>query len=297
MKNTSKSSTRKITREEYQKKIRKKYRKVRLRPWFFVTLVCFFVIVIIVNIKLLFDWNNDNKKISKLENELEDVIDITEIDNNGQFINPPEDQESDYWYYVKFPFYNVEFEDLLKKNPDTVGFINVKNTNINYPIVQAKDNDYYLNHAFDRSYNEAGWVYLDYRNSADFSDDNTIIYGHGRLNKTVFGSLKDLLTDKWQQDKDNYVINISTPSIDYVYQIFSIYTIESESYYITPTFSNSDSKVKWLKSMKDRNTSIISSVINRHDKVITLSTCLNDEGGRIVVHAKLIKQYTRKTAN
>lgn len=57
------------------------------------------------------------------------------------------------------PFYDVDFSQLLKKNLDTVAFINVKGTNINYPIVQTKDNDYYLTHAFDKSYNEAGWVF------------------------------------------------------------------------------------------------------------------------------------------
>lgn len=297
MRSNFKSSTDRMTREKYQKNLRKKMRKTRLRPWFFITLVCFFLSIIIMNLSLLFNWGKDNKRISDLETQIEDTIEIVENNGEGQLVNPPEDKDSDYWYYVNVPFYDVDFSDLLKKNSDTVGFINVKNTNINYPVVQTEDNDYYLSHAFDKTLNDAGWVYLDYRNSSNFTDDNTIIYGHGRLNETVFGSLKKLLTDNWQKNKDNYIINISTPDVNYVYQIFSIYTIESETYYITPSFSELDSKNKWLNTMKERNMSTINTEINQYDKIITLSTCLNNDGGRIVVHAKLIKQQTRKTAN
>ena len=297
MRSNFKSSTDRMTREKYQKNLRKKMHKTRLRPWFFITLVCFFLSIIIMNLSLLFNWGKDNKRISDLETQIEDTIEIVENNGEGQLVNPPEDKDSDYWYYVNVPFYDVDFSDLLKKNSDTVGFINVKNTNINYPVVQTEDNDYYLSHAFDKTLNDAGWVYLDYRNSSNFTDDNTIIYGHGRLNETVFGSLKKLLTDNWQKNKDNYIINISTPDVNYVYQIFSIYTIESETYYITPSFAELDSKNKWLNTMKERNMSTINTEINQYDKIITLSTCLNNDGGRIVVHAKLIKQQTRKTAN
>ena len=66
-------------------------------------------------------------------------------------------------------------------------------TNINYPVVQTNDNEYYLGRAFDKSKNDAGWVFMDYRNDVNNLSDNTIIYGHGRLDKTVFGSLKNAL--------------------------------------------------------------------------------------------------------
>lgn len=298
MKKHLKNNGSKTTRCEYQAEQRKVKRKTRLRSWAFFLLCFIFSGILIFNLFIIFDWGKDNKKINDLEDEINKIVEVKEIDDEGEVINPPAvEVESDYWYYVNVPFHDVDFTQLLEKNPDTVGYINVRGTNINYPIVQTNNNDYYLTHAFDRSKNDAGWVYLDYRNDKEFNDDNTIVYGHGRLNKTVFGSLKNLLTKNWQSNKENYVITISTPTMNYVYQIFSIYTIESETYYITPKFDDSIKKMNFLNTMNERNTSGITTELNEFDKIITLSTCLNDNGWRIVVHAKLIKQQYKETTN
>ena len=282
-----------INREQYQQKLRRKKRRLRPRLWFFIVLLIVFITMIIYSCSTLFNWNKDNRNVKKIEEIIENNVQPVEKKEQGKLINPPSETDSDYWYYINIPFYDIDFSKLLNKNPDTVAFIHIPNTNINYPIVQANDNQYYLNHDFDKSKNDAGWVYMDYRNSSNFFDDNTIIYGHGRVNKTVFGSLKDTLTDKWQSDKSNYVIQISTPSTNFVYQIFSIYTIESESYYITPAFSTNEKKEIWLSTMKERNITPINTNININDKVITLSTCQNNNGGRIVVQGKLIKQQPK----
>lgn len=290
-------SNKKLTRTKYQKQRRKKMRRTRLRPWAFVMFCSIFIVIIVVNLFTIFDWGKDNKKIVTLEEEIEKIVVVKEVEEEGEPVNPPVKlPESDYWYYIKVPFQDVDFTGLIQKNPDTVAYINVKGTNINYPVVQSINNDYYLSHAFDKSKNDAGWVYLDYRNNKQFTDYNTIIYGHGRLNKTVFGSLKNLLNKSWQNNKDNYTMTISTPNVNYVYQIFSIYTIQSETYYIKTKFNSDDSKNEWINTMNQRDTSIIDSPANINDKIITLSTCLNDDGGRVVVHAKLIKQQTKETA-
>ena len=85
----------------------------------------------------------------------------------------------------------VDFNELLKKNPDTVGWIEVKGTNINYPIVQTTDNSYYLTLMLLMALkNEAGWVFMDYRNDPVNFNQNTILYAHSRLTGSMFGSLK-----------------------------------------------------------------------------------------------------------
>lgn len=275
-------------------KNKKKIKSIRLKPLPFILFILLFSSIIIINLKNILNWEKDNQEIKKIETNIEEEIKIEIIEEEGEIINPPKVKESDYWLYIKVPFQNVDLSALKEKNNDTVGFINVKNTNINYPIVQTTNNDYYLNHAYDKSYNEAGWVFMDYRNN-NFNDFNTIIYGHGRLNKTVFGSLKDLLKDSWQSNKDNYTLTISSLTMNYVYQIFSIYTIDAESYYIKTEFDNNEEKFDWITEMNNRNTSIIYSPANINDKIITLSTCLNNDNRRIVVHAKLIKQQTKET--
>lgn len=284
---------RKEKRYQYQKKLKTKKAKTKLRPWAFWTLFIFFSTLLVFPMLIFYSWHDDNKNIENIEQKLDDIVDITTTEEQGDLINPPEDKNDDYWYYTTLPFYEVDFTELLKKNSDTVAFIHIPNTNINYPIVQSNDNSYYLTHAFDKSKNDAGWVFMDYRNQNNFTDDNTIIYGHGRVNKTVFGSLKNLLTESWQSDKSNYVIQISTPTTNYVYQIFSIYTIDAESYYIIPSFATSQSKQTWISTMQKRNQAIQGANVSINDKIITLSTCQNNAGGRIVVQGKLIKQQTK----
>ena len=281
----------KMTRVEYQKKLRRK--RMRLKPVPFAILILICSSIFIFSLYTLVTWQLDNNKIKNLRSEIDDISNGEFIKDKGDAFNPPDDKDSDYWYYIDLPFYNVDFDELLKKNKDTVAFIHMENNNINYPVVQSKDNSYYLTHAFDKSYNEAGWVFLDYRNNINSLSFNNIIYGHGRLNKTVFGSLKDTLDKKWQSNKDNLAIYISTPNENMIFQIFSIYTIKSESYYINTLFNNKNEKSKWLDTMIQRNTSAINTSVDTNDKILTLSTCLDDNGGRVVVQAKLIKTQKR----
>ena len=138
----SQSKKKKLTRTKYQSQRRKKMRRTRLRPWAFVVFCSIFVVIIVVNLITIFDWGKDNKKINDLEDEIQEIVEIKEIEDEGETVNPPVEKESDYWYYVKVPFYDVDFTGLLEKNNDTVAYINVRGTNVNYPVVQTSNNDY-----------------------------------------------------------------------------------------------------------------------------------------------------------
>ena len=268
-------------------------KKKRLRPWVFYLLIIIFSSILVFSSYQIYKWHKDNQNIKELKKDIDTDIKPKENNEQGELVNPPDDKNSDYWYYINLPFYEVDFSELKKKNSDTVAFIHMNNTNINYPVVQTSNNDYYLTHAFDKSKNNAGWVFMDYRNTLSPLSDNVVIYGHGRVNKTVFGSLKDTLSKSWQKNKDNFVIWLSTPNENLLYQIFSIYTIQSESYYISTDFATDTDKQNWLNTMKQRNTASIDTPVDVSDNIITLSTCQNNNGGRIVVQAKLIKRQTR----
>lgn len=280
-----------MTREEYRKV--KKKKKIVLKTWVLKVLIILFSLALIFSLLKIYFWTQDNKKIANISKEINEIVTPTPIEDEGELINPPEDKANDYWDYVKLPFYEVDFTALKEKNPDTVAFIHMQGNNINYPVVQTDNNDYYLKHAYDKSKNSAGWVFMDYRNNITTLSDNTVIYGHGRLDETVFGSLKNALTKTWQANKENYVIWLTTEKENLVFQIFSIYTIPSENYYIETDFSNSADKEKWLNTMKERNTTSFDTSVNTNDKILTLSTCQNNNGGRIVVQAKLIKRQSR----
>ena len=282
------------SRSEYQKKKRRK-KKLRFRKWVIVVFLIFFLSIFAVSINQVYQWLKDNKEI---ENISDDVVKDTKVKEkedteNTENVNPPDNKDNDYWNYIKMSLLEVNFNELLTKNPDTVGWIQVKGTNINYPIVQTTDNSYYLNHAFDKTSNDAGWVFMDYRNDAVNFNQNTIIYAHSRYNGTMFGSLKNILNSSWYTNKDNHIIRLSTPTENTMWQVFSVYTIPKESYYITPSFNTVDSYSEFLNTIKGRSEVEFSGTVNTNDKVLTLSTCQDNFGNRIVMHAKLIKRETR----
>ena len=282
------------SRSEYQKKKRRK-KKLRFRKWVIVVFLIFFLSIFAVSINQVYQWLKDNKEI---ENILDDVVKDTKVKEkedteNTENVNPPDNKDNDYWNYIKMSLLEVNFNELLTKNPDTVGWIQVKGTNINYPIVQTTNNSFYLNHAFDKTSNDAGWVFMDYRNDAVNFNQNTIIYAHSRYNGTMFGSLKNILNSSWYTNKDNHIIRLSTPTENTMWQVFSVYTIPKESYYITPSFNTVDSYSEFLNTIKGRSEVEFSGTVNTNDKVLTLSTCRDNFGNRIVMHAKLIKRETR----
>lgn len=278
--------------ENKNKLSKKKKRKIKKWVWI-ILFIIFFIITIISLIQILL-WMKDNKNTSNLNKEIISSVKIEEIeeDDNIEIIGEDKEEEtSDYWYYIKFPLIDVDISKLKEKNADTVGWINVNNTNINYPYVQYKDNDYYLTHSFDKSYNEAGWVFMDYRNNSDLNNKNTIIYAHSRLDKTMFGSLSKVLKKDWYSNKDNHIIRIATEDGSSLWQIFSVYKIEVESYYITTDFASDEEYLKFLDTIKDRSIYNFNTNLSSEDKILTLSTCYSDNV-RTVVHAKLIKKST-----
>lgn len=276
------------------KVVKKRLRKDRV---FLLVLPLFFSTIFIFSAFKVIEWlsdnNNTDKVIEKINNDVK-VDEVKDNDNTEVIDEEPTEPEkvSDYFYYITYPLINVDFESLLKTNNETVGWINVNNTNINYPFVQGINNTYYLNHSFDKSYNSAGWVFMDYRNNKEMNNKNTILYAHGRIDKTMFGSLYKTQYPAWYQNRSNHIIRISTPSVNMSYQIFSVYKIEEESYYIQTDFTSDDVYLEFLNTIKERSKYDFNVVLGESDKIITLSTCANDKE-RYVVHAKLIKKSER----
>ena len=252
---------------------------------FFLVMLIVFLFSLIKVIMWIIDNNNTNDIIKKVANTYE--INEKNYDNEV-IIN--ENEKDIYFDYMNLKFIDVDINKLKTFNPDTIGFIKVMGTNITYPFVQTLDNDYYLNRSYDKTYNNAGWIFLDYRNN-EFNDKNTIIYGHGRINGTMFGSLKDTLKSSWQNNKDNYIIKISTEKENSIWQIFSVYKIATTSDYLQTTFSDNEFE-SFISLIKGRSSYNFETNVTNEDKVLTLSTCYNDND-KMVVHAKLIK-YVQK---
>lgn len=251
---------------------------------------------------IIINWFIQGLSINSLSHSLTEDAPIVEIlDGDLVNIEAPEpeieeeysNKQSMYWQYLNTPLSSVDFTNLLKQNKDTVGWLIVNNTNVNYPVVQTTNNDYYLKHAFDRSSNSAGWVYADFRDDFNTLSKNTVIYAHGRKDKVMFGSLTNTLNAKWYQNKENQIIQFSTLKYNTMWQIFAIYKIKAESYYITTDFSSEQSFEEFIQTMKSRSIYDFGIDLNKDDKLLTLSTCYNDNGVRLVVQAKLVKIQER----
>ena len=277
--------------------VKKSVKKKKIKMILFSFLFIIFAIGLIISLLEIFFWNNDNNNVLKISEDISKNTEVKMVDDdkNTEVIEDKSlknDKNNSYWQFIKMPLIDVDIDSLIKQNSDTVGWININNTNINYPFVQAKDNKYYLTRAFDKSYNEAGWLFLDYRNSKDFSNKNNIIYGHSRLNKTMFGSLHNVLSSNWYNNKNNHIIRLSTQNEKTMWQIFSVYKVPVETYYLTTDFDNSSSYSKFLKTIKDRSVHSFGVNVSSSDKILTLSTCSNNNK-RVVVHAKLIKRSSK----
>ena len=253
---------------------------------------------------ILSRWINQNRKIMLLTEDILNSTDLVSQNPNEntqdiRFIIYPVDGmpvaelpepggPNDYYDFADTNYMNINFSDLISKNTDTVGWIQVPGTKVNYPFVQAKDNAYYLKKAFNKKSNAGGWIFGDYRNDMNTLKKNTIIYGHNITNKTMFGSLPNVLNKNWQNKKDNHYIKMSTPSRNMIFKVFSTYMTDPITDYIRTTFANDQEYQEFLNTMKKRSNYDYKESLTTDDFVLTLSTCDSTGKKRIVVQAKLV---------
>lgn len=287
MKAVKRMKKRKETRTSRRRKA-----QFKKRSWIVIFIISIFIFSF--SLYKIYGWNQDNQKTEQEIKKIEKTVKIKEVKEteNVNHVNEPKDKNDDYWDYIKLPLIDVDFKDLKEKNNDTVAFLKVNGTNINYPVVQTDNNNFYLNHSFHKNKNEAGWVFMDYRNQLDTLDSNTIIYAHGRWDTTMFGSLKNVFKSSWYQNTDNHVVYLSTEKMNSLWQIFSVYKIKTETYYLTTNFGSDSSYQKFLNTIQKRSAYPFQASLNTKDKILTLSTCYNEKE-KVVLHAKLIKEQKK----
>lgn len=275
--------------------MRKKRYKYKLKPKIKNAILKFnlviFLVIFIISIRNILVWNNDNKSNIKETNEIMNKVDIVEKEDEETveiIENIDEPEESMYYSYIKIKLIDVNFDELKNINNEVVGWIKVEGTTINYPFVHTSNNDYYLNHSFDKSSNGAGWVFMDYRNKINLNNKNTILYAHGRTNGRMFGNLKNILSNNWLNDKNNFVVKLSTDKENTLWQVFSVYRIDNTNDYIQTEFSDENEFLDWGNMLLNRSSYNFNTSLNSSDRIITLSTCYNDSE-KVVLHAKLIK--------
>ena len=251
-------------------------------------------LLIFSTVKII-NWLNDTPKTQNIIKEIEETTKIIEYESDeAEIIESDEHPDTPYWNFIKMNLIDVDFDELKSINSDTVAWLYVGGTNVNYPVVQTTDNDFYLDHSFDKTKNKAGWLFMDYRNNSSNYEKNTIIYAHNRKDKTMFGTLKNVLAAVWYEDINNRVIKMSSENINTLWQIFSVYTIETTNDYIQTTFNTDNEFQEFIDLIKSRSTANFNTKVSTNDKILTLSTC-HGNTKKLVVHAKLIKQEIKTT--
>lgn len=252
----------------------KRFRKEKLSnniKKIIITIIFFiFVLIMIISGIKIFEWLQENKKNKEIIDEIKNTVSIDESIGN---VNK----------------YNVDFKALKQKNSDTIAWLKVNGTDIEYPVVKTTNNDYYMTHSFDKNYNTAGWVFIDYKNKLDGTDNNMVIYAHNRRDGSMFGTLKNILTQEWQNNKENFIIPFITENEKSEYQVFSVYEIESEDYYITTNFATNSEFQEFINKIKARSEKDFNIDVTTDDSILTLSTCADNNKYRVVLHAKKIK--------
>ncbi|MBQ2639774.1 MAG: class B sortase [Bacilli bacterium] len=237
---------------------------MKLKRIVYILIELVFLVLIIISIIMIYKWFNEKRKVNK---ELEQIT-------NKVIIGKENNKE-------------INFKKLKTINNDTVGWLKINNTNIDYPVVQSKDNSFYLNHSFNKKQNNAGWIFMDYNNKLDGTDKNIIIYGHNRLDNIMFGTLKETLDKDWYSNNDNLKIKFITQDEEVTYKIFSIYKIKEETYYLKTNF-NSINYLKFINTLKKRSIHDFDINLNDTKQILTLSTCSGMNNYRLVIHAKKI---------
>lgn len=190
-------------------------------------------------------------------------------------------------------YMDIDFDAVKEEYPNTIAYLKVNGTGVEYPIVQGEDNDFYLKHSIDDSNNSLGWPFMDYRADPDKMLGNTTIYGHNIKNGGIFGELHKLLDNKkWFDEDANKEIYFVTEDKTYVYKIFSVYNTSPNFNYFKAEFNTAEDFDNFFNIVSDKN-----KVDNLEgiacNQILTLSTCYNSGRQRLVIHAYLERSKDR----
>ena len=235
--------------------------------------------------------NLENSYAADQEQESENIDNLEDDDAlqsiSGQEVRTVfEDGEEKTLPVLKNP---IDFTQLLSVNSDIVGWLRIRALDISYPVVQGKDNDYYLHRTFEKTDNFAGCLFVNSYNMGDFTDQNTIIYGHNMKNGSMFGKLKNF-SDPEVFKKSRYFW-IFTPDFIYQYRIFSASVVDKTG--LTYQISFTDDEFDQFISRAYSNSVVDNQgvTVTKEDRIVTLSTCTGDDSTRFVVMGKLAQIY------
>lgn len=180
----------------------------------------------------------------------------------------------------------VDFAALSEKMPDIVAWVKIEGTTIDFPVVRGTDNDFYLSHLPDGESNKMGSIFMDYRNTVDFSDINTVIYGHNMNNYEMFGLLEHYKEQAFFEEHP--IIEIYTPEADYRAELLAGYVFSGSNQTLPFKFKSDESLLEYISEAKLKSVFDSGAQIESGDRILTVITCTyNYNNARLVFAARL----------
>lgn len=180
--------------------------------------------------------------------------------------------------------FRIDWDNLLKENPDCVGWIRMA-PSVNYPIVQGSSNQEYLHKGFNGAYNINGTIFMHYQNNPNWTDKNTILYGHNMLNGSMFGN-----NDKYKDieyAKEHPYFYIYTPEGKYTYKIFDTIIARDASYPYELNLHTEEAFSTYLEQIDKLKLYRLDVPVSVNDRIVTLSTCTSHGKKRFIIQGVL----------
>lgn len=191
--------------------------------------------------------------------------------------------------------FSVDFEKLLEMNSDVVGWIRFDEpSEINYPVVQGKDNEEYLKRTFEANTNKLGTLFVDVNNPGDFSGRNTFIYGHNMKNGSMFAQLLKYKDDSFYKEHPYFYIYTPDGKVR-TYEIFSAGVVKDTSDSYIMDYADDAAFQTYIDYIKQQSAYPTSAEVTTASKIVSLSTCTNvRDDERFLVHGVMIKEEAVK---
>ncbi len=246
---------------------------------------CGYLIILIIGFTFLYVFYDNYKSMQRVNVIQDNLKKVIKLNTSEASLDNNKDSSDNADTY-----FDIDVASVYEINPETVGWLKINNTNIDYPVVQTTNNEYYLNHNIYNEKDKNGWVFMDYRDDINLISDNIIIYAHNRYyNGVMFGTLQNTMRKSWYTNPDNQIITLKTMKEELHYRIFAMYKIEATTDYLGIIYPNDEEKLETFNMFKDRSLYDFGIELKKDDKILTLSTCA-DENNRYVVHAVLEKE-------
>lgn len=191
--------------------------------------------------------------------------------------------------------FSVDFEKLLEMNSDVVGWIRFDEpSEINYPVVQGRDNEEYLKRTFEANTNKLGTLFVDVNNPGDFSGRNTFIYGHNMKNGSMFAQLLKYKDDSFYKEHPYFYIYTPDGKVR-TYEIFSAGVVKDTSDSYIMDYADDAAFQTYIDYIKQQSAYPTSTEVTTASKIVSLSTCTNvRDDERFLVHGVMIKEEAVK---